>query len=193
MRISHRVRNVDRGGAGLDRGFHRAAQEIILRTAAVFGRPFNVIGVFARQRHRSGHRFQHRVRLHPQFELHVQRAGADEGVDAAAFRRLQCLRRAHDVAGGGTAQAADHRSFDRARDAVHAVKIADRGDRKPGFDHIDTKIGQRLRHPQLFIDVHRKARRLFAVAERGVKNDDAVVGQPAKVWVIDGHDGQPWK
>src|SRR6185312_4202796 len=48
--------------------------------------------------------------------------------------------------------------------------------RKPGLNDIDAHNIQRLGHQQLFLEVHRHARRLLAVAQGGVEDDDAVLG-----------------
>ncbi len=45
--VADRVGDIDGGRAGIDRGFHAAAEEIVLGAGAVLGRPFHVIGVAA--------------------------------------------------------------------------------------------------------------------------------------------------
>ena len=45
QRIADGVGDVDRGGAGLDRGLDAAAQEVGIGARAVLGRPFDVVGV----------------------------------------------------------------------------------------------------------------------------------------------------
>src|SRR5580698_5326254 len=47
--VTDGIGNIDRGGAGLDHGFHDAAQVIHLRARAVFRRAFDVVRVGARQ------------------------------------------------------------------------------------------------------------------------------------------------
>ena len=55
-------------------------------------------------------------------------------------------------------------------DLAHRFEIAGRGDRKAGFDDVDAQIDQRLGDFQLFGQVHARAGRLLAVAQRGVEN-----------------------
>ncbi len=152
--VAHGVGNIDRGGARFDGGFHASAQEIRIGAAAVLGRPFHVRRVIARQRHTISYRLQHRVRLHAQFVLHVQRAGADEGVDAATLGGFDGLRGAHDVAGRRTRQAANHRTAHLFGNRLHAFEIAWRGDWEAGFDDVHAEFGQRLGQADLFLQVH---------------------------------------
>ena len=52
---------------------------------------------------------------------------------------------------------------------------------------LQARIFLGLGHADLFIEIHREARRLLAVAQRGVENDDAAVFQLAEAGMIDGH------
>ena len=84
--IADRVGNVDGGGARLDRGLDAAAEEIVLGAGRVHRRPFDVVGVAARARHRRGDALQHLVLVDAHLIFAVERRGADEGMDAAALR-----------------------------------------------------------------------------------------------------------
>ena len=110
--VADRVGDVDRGGAGVDRRLHAAAQEVGLGAAAVLGRPLHVVRVVAGQRHRIDGELQHRVRLHAQLVFHVQRGGGQEDVDALALGGPQRLGGAQDVGLAGAGQAADDRALD---------------------------------------------------------------------------------
>ena len=187
QRVADGVGQVDRGGAGPDRGFDAAAQEVGVGAGAVLGRPLDVVGMLARQGDRVGDGLQHLVRLHPQLVFHVQRAGADEGVDALALGAAHRLGGAQDVRPAGAGEARDHRAvvaLGRLGDRLDALEIAGRGDREAGLDHVDAEVGQRLGHAQLLVQVHREAGRLLAVAQRGVEDDDAVVVQLAEVGMV---------
>jgi len=49
-RVADGIGNVDRGGAGLDRGFDAAAEEIVLGARAVLARPLDIVVYCARGR-----------------------------------------------------------------------------------------------------------------------------------------------
>ena len=53
------------------------------------------------------------------------------------------------------------------------MKIAFRGDRKTGLDDVDAQGVERASQRHFAGDVQREARRLLAVAERRVEDDDA--------------------
>ena len=108
-RIADRVGEVDGGRAFGDNRFQHAAQEVFFRAAAVFRAEFDVVGVLARVADSLLGLFQHLFRLHAQLDLHVQRRGGDEGVDA--------LARA-----GSSASAARAMSRSLARDSEQMVE-----------------------------------------------------------------------
>ena len=192
QRVADGVRDVDRGGAASDRDFDAAAQEVGLGAAAVLGRPFDVVGVTARDVAAVTDGVEHRLGLHPELVLHVQRRGADEVVHPLPLGGADRLAGARDVvAAAGAGEAGDHRAADLAGDALHALEIARRGDREAGLDHVDAELGEGARHAELLLEVHREAGALLAVAERGVEDDDAIVVDRAEARVVDGHGGGP--
>jgi hypothetical protein len=77
------------------------------RAVAVLGRELDVVAQVARKAHRQPGLLQHLFGRHAQLLLHVQRAGGDEGVDAAAGGAGQRLGGAADVAVVGARQRAD--------------------------------------------------------------------------------------
>jgi len=70
----------------------------------------------------------------------------------------------------GSRQAGDHRSFDRARDLLHRLEIARRGDWKARLDHVHAQPRQLLGDLQLFLCVQRDAGRLLPVTQRRVED-----------------------
>ena len=90
-------------------------------------------------------------------------AGA-KGVDAAARGRLQGITCAGDVLFLDAGQRTNHRPGHGFGNAVHRFVIAGRGNRKSGFDDIDLEARQLFGHFQFFVQVHRRAGTLFAVA-----------------------------
>ena len=79
-----------------------------------------------------------------------------------------------DVLGGGARQAANGGVLHPARDFGHRVEIALRGDREAGLDHIDAHSVQNVGDFQFFLERHRGAGALLAVAQGGVEYNDAV-------------------
>ena len=91
-------------------------------------------------------------------------------MDAPPFRRLDGFGGAFDIHGAGAGEAADNRSLDHLGDLVDRLEIALGGDRETGFDDIDAHRFEQLGNTQLLIQVHGRAGRLLAVAQRGVED-----------------------
>ena len=73
--IADCIGNVDCTGAVGDRCLDAAAEKIVIGAAAIFRRPFDIVGKVAGMGDTGGHSIMHRVRFHPQLELHMQRTG----------------------------------------------------------------------------------------------------------------------
>ena len=187
QRVAHRIRDVDRGRSRLDRGLDAAAEEVDLGAAAVLRGPLHVVCVAPRQRHGRRRHLQHGLRLDPELVLDVERRGADEGVDALALRRAHGLGGAQDVLAPRPREAADHGAAHGLGNALDALEVARARDGEARLDHVDAQLSERLRHAQLLAEVHGEARRLLAVAQRRVEDDDAVVRHRAEAGVIHGH------
>ena len=104
----------------------------------------------------------------------VDLAGGHEGVDAALLGRFNRLTGPLNIPCLGARQRADHGVLDALGNRMNRIKIPLRGHGKAGLDHVDTHGIQLIGHQELFIQVHRHARRLLAIAEGGVENDDVV-------------------
>ena len=81
--VADGVGHVERFGAGLDHLVEDADQKIHVGAHRILGREFDVVGIFERELDRLDRRLDHLVGLHAQLLFHVDRAGGDEGVDAA--------------------------------------------------------------------------------------------------------------
>ena len=75
----------------------------------------------------------------------------------------------------GARQAAHHGVFGALGDLVDGEEVAFRGDREAGLDDVDAHLVEELRDLELFLMGHGGAGRLFAVAQGGVEDDDAVL------------------
>ncbi len=185
--VADGVRDVDGGGTRDDGGFDAAAQKVRFGAAAVFGGPFHVVHEFAGEGDGGAGEFEDRVRLHFQLVFHVERAGGEEDVDAFALRRAHGLGGAQDVVFRGAGEAGDDGAFDLLGDAFDAFEVALGGDGEAGFQDVHAEFGQGFGHAEFFVDVHGEAGRLFAVAQGGIEDDNAVFGDVAEIGVGDGH------
>ncbi len=175
-RVSHRVRNVDRGGAGFDDGFDHLREEIELGARGVFGRELHVIAEFARDLHALDRHADDFLLRHVELELAMDGAGGQEHVDATLRRGRHRLRDQFDVAAVATREAADDGSLHLARHRVDALPVAARGGRESRFDDVHAQVRERARHPQLLGLRHAAARRLLAVAQRRIEDHHAFTG-----------------
>ena len=76
--------------------------------------------------------------------------------------------------GIGARQAGDHGSMDLAGDRLHGLEVAGRGDREARLDDVDAQARELVGDLELLGRVQRDARRLLAVAQRGVEDQYSV-------------------
>ena len=108
-----------------------------------------------------------------QLVAHVRGGHADAGVDAGTLRELQRIGRRVDVLVHGAGQRAHHgRVAGQLGDAAHRLEVAGTGDGKAGLDDIDVQAKKLAGDDELLLRVHGSARRLLAVAQRGIEDVD---------------------
>src|SRR5689334_20262650 len=100
------------------------------------------------------------------------RRGA-ESVNSRTRSELQRLSSAGDVLFRCPAERCDCNVPALSRDSPDRCKVAFGRDRKPGFNDVNAKALELLRHPDLFVEIHRAAGRLFAVAQGRVEDADS--------------------
>ncbi len=181
-RISDGVGDVQRGRAFGYGRFEHAAQEVGVGAVAVLGRELDICAQVARKAHRQPRLLQDLLARHAQLLLHVQITGGDEGVDARRRSPLQGLGGTRDVAVVGARQRAHGGLADVAGDGLDRLEVAVARCGKAGFDDIDAQALQLARDAQLFVLGHRRARRLLAVAQGGVEDDQLVAHGQAFRW-----------
>jgi len=161
-----------------------AAEEIGVGAAAILGRPLDVVRMLPAERDAAGRQVQHLLGRQPQLDPHVEFRGRQHDVDALAGGRLQGLGAAQDVGRVGAAEAGDHRTVLGEFPAIDCTLSKSPGEAmaKPASMTFDPKLGQRLGHAQLLLEVHREAGRLLAVAQRGVEEDDAGRRPACRSW-----------
>ncbi len=126
----------------------------------VFGRPFDVAGVFARVGDGGADRFEHSVRAHPQLVLHVDGAGGDEGVDARALRLPHRLACPVDVGQRRAGQRTDRHVLHQLGDLADALEIALGGRGEAGLADVDLHVLQEFGQLELFADASSRRRAL---------------------------------
>ena len=105
-----------------------------------------------------------------QLVLDVDVGRGDEGVDPRSLRVLDGLPCTIDVRRVRAGQAGDDRALDLAGDRLHRLEVAGRGDREAGLDDVDAQPRELVGDLELLGRVQRDARRLLAVAQRGVED-----------------------
>ena len=174
--IADRVGQVDRRGAGLDRGVDAANQIVDRRAGRVHRRPLDILDEVARLLHRGGDDVEHLLLALAHLVREMDRRGGDEGVDARALGDADRLAGAGDVARDGAGEAGDgHVGAGATGDFLHRLEIALTGDREAGLDDVDAHLLQQFGDLELLLEGHRGAGALLAVAQRGVEDDDAVL------------------
>src|SRR6266702_1295538 len=163
--VADRVRDVQRGGAGVHRHLDDLEQELHRRPGGVLRAELDVVAQLAGAGHRGLGRLQHLVGAHAQHVLHVAGAGRQEHVDARALCVLDRLEAALDVAEAGARQPGDGRPLDGPGDLAHRLEVALAGHGKAGLDDVDAQARELLGDLQLGLGVQVDARRLLAVPQ----------------------------
>ena len=173
-RVAHGVGDVDRGGALRDRDRAYVGGVLDVGAGGVHGRELDVIDVLLGVGDRRPGLTLDVLARGLQLVADVDVGGGDERVDAWTRGVADRVVGGVDVGHVGPGQPGDHRALDRPGDRLHGLEVARRGDRKAGLDHIDAQARELLGDLQLLLGVERDARRLLAVAQRRVEDDDAV-------------------
>ena len=102
--------------------------------------------------------------------LEMNIGGRDESMNARLLGALDRFQSAVDIALLGARQADDARPANLLADPAHRFEIAVRRGGKAGFDHVDAEFLQLARDHDFLLHGHARARRLLAVAQRGIEN-----------------------
>src|ERR1043165_8140088 len=146
----------------------------------VLGRELDVVALLARVRDNLGHARQALRARHARLLLEGEMARRRERLDARAVRPLDRLPRALDVDPRRAGEPADdrrqgaqcRRTADLAGDRAHGLEVTGGRRWKAGLDDIYAEPRQRARDLELLGVRHRRARRLLAVAQRGVEDSN---------------------
>ncbi len=173
--VADGVGNVNGGGALLDGQLAAAIEHVPLGAGGVLGAPLDVVGVLAGARHTGADGLDHLLGIHLQLPLAMHGAGGDERVDARLLGEFHGLAGAVDVGEARAGQAADDGVLHQLGDFAHRLEVAVGGDREAGLDDVDAHLVEQFGNLQLVLERHGGARRLLAVAQRGVEDDDPVL------------------
>ena len=170
--VTGRIRNVDDCGAGCNDGFHNPCQIFIVASSRIFGEKFDVIDIFFCIFHHLDGTFQNLFRRRVQLGINMVGRCADTGMDTSPLGIFQRFGSHIDIFLDRTGQSGNHRFFNHFRNFHNRLEITRAGNRKTGFDNVDTQIFQRSGNFDFFKRVQLAARNLFAIAQCGVKYDD---------------------
>ena len=173
--VADGVGDVERRRAGVDRDLQHLAHEVEVRSGRVLRRELDVVGVLLGVGDGATGLDLHLIGRHPQLVLHVDLAGGDEDVDAGRGGRLDGLPAPVDVGQRGAGQPTDDGAAHGGGDGLHRFEVALAGDGEAGLDDVDPEAGQLLGDLELLALVERDARRLLAVTEGRVEDDDPVL------------------
>ena len=173
-RVADGVRDVDRGRALLERGRDHLGGELDVGAGGVHRAELDVVDQRAGVRDGGARLAQHVGARGLQLVLDVDVRRRDEGVHARAVGVADGLGGALDVRRMGAREARDDRAVHLLGDPLYGLEVAGRRDRESSLDHVDAEPRELLRDLQLLGGVERDARRLLAVSQRGVEDDDAV-------------------
>ena len=173
-RVADGVRDVDRGRALLDRGRQHLGRELDVGAGGVHRAELDVLDERAGVRDRRAGLAQHVLARGLQLVADVDVARGDERVHARALGVAHGLGGALDVGGVCARQAGDHRPVHLPRDRAYRLEVTRRRDRESSLDHVHAEPRELLRDLQLLGRVQRDARRLLAVSQRRVEDDDPV-------------------
>ena len=173
--IADGVGDIDRRGAGLDDLLDDFDEELRLGARGVLGGELDVLAERAGDADRLDRAAHHFGARELELVLAVDGAGGEEDVHPRPLGVAQGRPGALDVGAGGAGEPADGGAAHLAGDGLHRLEVAGRGGGETGLDDVDAKGLERSRHFQFLGEVHARARRLLAVAQRGVEDGDALV------------------
>ena len=173
QRIARGVGDVHHGGARVHGGLDDAHEEVVVRPSRVLRVELHVFDELLRVLHALDGALHAFVLGDAQLVAQVAGTHAQARVDARALRVPERLGGAVDVLLYRAREAADDRLVaGELGDAAHALEVARTGNGETGLDDVHVETQQLTRDDQLLLGVHGSARRLLAVAQRGVEDVD---------------------
>src|SRR5262249_13541580 len=128
------------------------------------------VDVLLRARDRPHGGVDHLVPAHHELVLEVDVRRRDEDVYPGALSVLDRPDGAVDVLLARAGERQHDRARDRLGDAAYRLEVTSGGRREARLDDVDAEMLELACDRELLLDVHGGARRLLAVAERGVED-----------------------
>ena len=171
--VARRVGDVHDGGACIYGRLDHALQELLVRAPCVLGVKLDVIHVLSRVLDAMGRTLHDLVLGHAELLAQMLGRNAQASVDAGTLGGLQGLGRAVDVLVNRSREA----NYDsvvacQTSNLLNGAEVARRRDGEAGLDNVHVHSEQLLGNDELLLGVHRCARRLLAVSQRGVEDVD---------------------
>src|ERR1700687_4817434 len=173
--VARGVRHVERDGSAFDHLAQHLDQKIAIRARGIFGRKFDIVEVLLRKLHRPAGCVDDFLPAHHELALEVQVGGRNENVNARAFGLLHALDRLLEIRLARACQAEHGRFGYGLGNTRPRVEVSRRRHGEAGLDDIDVQLLELTRDHYFFFDIHRRARRLLTVAQRGVEDPYGVL------------------
>ena len=176
--VAHRIGNVDGGGTRADRGVEHLGEELVVGPGGVFRTELDVIHEGPGPRHGGHGLLQALLPGDAQLVLEVEIGRRDEDMDARPGRALQRPTRRVDVSGRASREGGDDRALESPGNPLHRRQLIRRADGKARLDNVHAELVQLAGHLELLRRRHGGARRLLAIPQRGVENENPIHGLP---------------
>ena len=149
-RITHRVRNINRSGAGVDHGLKDSAEKILIGSTGIFRRELNVIHGIPRLANSLHSLFQNILGRHPEFGLHVDWGRGNEGMNPRCVRAFNRLSGFLNVAGICSGQAADSTLTNLFGDHLDRIRVTRTGCGKSRLNNVHLELFELARNTDFF-------------------------------------------
>ena len=173
--IAHRIGDVDGAGARSDSLTQHLVEKLGIGAAGVLGRELDIVAQRAGIGHHLAGAPDNLFAGHPQLVLQVDIRRSDKDVDARPGRVFDRLPGGIHITAHAARQAADRRAAHFTRYTAHRIQVAGRRRREAGLDNVHPQSGKLPGDFDLFARIQRCARRLLAVAQCRIENNDTVL------------------
>ena len=170
--VPYGVRDVDRGGSGVNGRLDDPGQVIPIRTGGVLGGELHILRVPFGMGHGAAGFLQNLFPALSQLVFQMNVRGGDKDMDPRRPGVFQGFPGCIDIARGRSRKAGNLRAPDLLGDLLYGLEIPGRAAGEPGFDHVHVQTLELAGEDQLFPQVHAGSGRLFSVPEGGVKDAD---------------------
>ncbi len=168
--IANRVRQIDDRGARFNRGKNDFAKEVDIRAAGVFGGELHFLAMRLAETNHLDDAVEGFLARGAQLVFQVQIRGGEKKMQAGLRGGFESFERGIDIGLYRSGEGRYTAALDFRRYSARRIQIAWRSDGETGLDDVGTEFLDLVREPELFLAIHGKARRLFAIAQRGIEN-----------------------